>query len=138
MRDASERQKVALARVSVVAFAGVAYLLARSAESVHGLVQEASAFGSAGVCVAGTFGLFSRRGRSLAAYASLSAGTLAWLYAAYVAELDTAFLCSLLAALLAYLVCSLFERDSGALVADLGQRSREPELTKLSVDRGSH
>jgi Na+/proline symporter len=134
MRDASERQKVMLARISVVAFAGVAYVLARSAESVHGLVQEASAFGSAGVCVAGTFGLFSRRGRSVAAYASLSTGTLAWLYAAYVAELDTAFLCSLLVALLAYLSCAAFEGDSGALVRGANHPNQDADLRKLSAD----
>jgi len=125
MRDASERQKVLLARVSVVAFSGVAYLLARSAESVHGLVQEASAFGSAGVCVAGTLGLFSRRGGPLSAYGAMAAGTLAWLYAAYVAELETAFLCSLGAALAAYLACSLFEQQRAA--APLRQLSEDPE-----------
>ncbi|MFT3923370.1 MAG: sodium:solute symporter family protein [Myxococcales bacterium] len=127
MRDASEDQKVLLARVSVVAFSGVAYLVARSAESVHGLVQEASAFGSAGVCVAGTLGLFSRRGGALSAYGALVAGTVAWLYAAYVAELDTSFLCSLAAAFAAYVVCSLFEGDA-RLAAD--------DVRRLSADRG--
>jgi Na+/proline symporter len=138
MRGASERHKVMLARVSVVAFSGVAYLLARSAESVHGLVQEASAFGSAGVCVAGTLGLFSKRGRSLAACGSLIAGTLAWIYAGYVAELDTAFLWSLGAALVGYLLCAAVEggtpakQSAGAALS----RTREPSVRTPSADRG--
>lgn len=131
MRGASERQKILLARISVVAFSGVAYLMARSAESVHELVQEASAFGSAGVCVAGALGLFSRRGGSLAAYASLIAGAVVWLYAGYVAKLDTAFLCSLAAALLAYLLCAAFDRSAR-------EKSGETGATKRSADRGPH
>ncbi len=116
MKNASERQKVRLARFSVVAFSGVAYLLARSAESVHGLVQDASAFGSAGVCVAGTLGLFSRHGRSLAAYGALAVGAVTWVYADYVGEWEGAFLASLLAALAAYLVGAALERDEGRVV----------------------
>jgi SSS family solute:Na+ symporter len=111
MRDASERQKLLLARLSVVSLSVLAYFLARSAESVHELVQEASAFGSAGVCVAGTFGLFSRRGGPRAAYAALVLGTLSWIVAAYVAELDAAFLCSLAVSLLAYLVSAFWLRE---------------------------
>ena len=61
--------KVMLARASVVVLSAVAYGLARSADSVHALVEQASAFGSAGVCVAGSLGLFTRHGGKLAAYA---------------------------------------------------------------------
>jgi Na+/proline symporter len=108
-RSASERQKIMLARVSVVALSGIAYVLARSAESVHGLVQEASAFGSTGICVAGCLGLFSRRGGELAAYAAILVGAVSWVVSAYVLESEVAFLISLAAALAGYGLSSPFE-----------------------------
>ncbi len=114
-KDASERRKVQIARASVLAFGFIAFGLAVSADSVHDLVHEASAFGSTGICVAGLFGLYSHRGGRLSAFSALFLGAASWIWAAYVAELEAAFLCSLAAALLAYLTCALFEEASPAL-----------------------
>jgi Na+/proline symporter len=111
-RHATERRKVMFARFSVVTLGGCAYLLGRSAESVHELVKQASAFGSAGVCVVGTFALFSLRGGPRAAYAALVAGAFSWVYAAYLSETQAAFLCSLACALAAYLIVAALERPA--------------------------
>lgn len=115
-----DRHRLWLARASVVTLSVVAYLLARSADSVHALVQSASAFGSAGVLVAGTFGLFTRQGGRLSAYAALLSGVLGYVYAEYVAQSELAFLLSLCVALTAYILVSWLE---SALKAALVNRA---------------
>jgi len=104
--EVSEHQKVRLARFSVVALGVTAYGLAHTADSVHGLVAEASAFGSAGVCVAGSLGLLSRLGRAQAALSALVFGALGWIVFEYILHAEAPYLCSLLAALVAYLVAA--------------------------------
>jgi SSS family transporter len=87
--------RVKVARASVFGFGIVAYFLARSSESVHGLVELASSFGSAGVCVGAIMGLYARRGGPRAAYAGLFAGAAGFLFARYVLNSEIAFLISL-------------------------------------------
>lgn len=70
----SERGKVRLARAGVVGFGVLAWVLALHAESVYAIVQEASAFGSAGILVVVVFGLFTGVGRAPSAYAAILAG----------------------------------------------------------------
>lgn len=71
---ASERSKVRLARTGVVCFGIIAYLLAISSESVSALIEQTNGFGSAGVFVLVTFGLFTRIGGATSAFAALAAG----------------------------------------------------------------
>lgn len=73
-----QKVKVRLARIGVVAFGVTAYILARHAEGVYELVEEASAFGGAGVLVTVSFGLFSRWGGPWTAYATLAVGALSY------------------------------------------------------------
>ncbi len=124
-KQATEARKIEIARASVLAFGLIAFVLALSADSVHSLVHEASAFGSAGICVAGIFGLFSRKGGRFSAYTALVLGTGTWIWAAYVAQLEAAFLCSLGAALLGYVICAWFEEASSTLT----QTVADPEST---------
>ncbi|HEU0015949.1 MAG TPA: sodium:solute symporter family protein [Longimicrobium sp.] len=98
----SERARVRVARAGVVTFGIVAYALALSAEGVYALVEEASAFGSAGIFVVVILGLFTRWGGAPAAAASLGAGILSWVLGAYVLHAPHPYLLSLAAALLAY------------------------------------
>ena len=79
----SERYKVLIARGGVLAFGGIAYLLAIGAEGVFALVEQASAFGSAGALVTITMGLFTPRGGSRTAMATLIAGLGVYLAASY-------------------------------------------------------
>lgn len=69
-----ERRKVQLARLSVVSFGLLALYLALGGRGVAELVQEASAFGSAGVLVVVSAGLFTRFGGPRSAILTLVGG----------------------------------------------------------------
>jgi Na+/proline symporter len=101
----SERMKVRIARVFVILFGIVAYVLALHAQGVYELVEDASSFGSAGILVLMVFGLFTRFGGPVSAYTSLMMGTAAWLFGEHYLETETPYLLSLLTAFLCYIVC---------------------------------
>ena len=98
----SESGKVRIARAAVGVFGVVAYLLAIRAERVYHLVEESSAFGSAGIVTVVLFGLFTRFGGPAAAGASLLCGVVAWVVGAHLVHLPYPYLTSLAAAVLAY------------------------------------
>lgn len=106
----TEAQKVRVARWGVAVFGVLAYVMALHAEGVYALVEEASAFGSAGIFVALVIGLFSRWGGPASAAASLLVGIVAWVLGAYVLDLPYPYLVSLAAALLAYAAVALVDR----------------------------
>ena len=108
-----ERLKVRLARWGVIVFGVIAYVLARRAAGVFALVEEASAFGSAGLIVTVTFGLFTRLGGPATAIVTLAVGTLAYLVFTY-AGFPYPFVLSMLLALGTYLGGALFERPRSA------------------------
>lgn len=66
-------------RGAVVILGFVAYGLAFSADSVYGLVEEASAFGSAGVFICVLLGLFGGPGGERAALLAMGAGALSYI-----------------------------------------------------------
>ena len=110
LRITDERAKVLVARAGVVTFGIGAYLFARNAAGVFELVEEASAFGSAGALVTVVFGLFTNWGGPRTAITTLAAGVLTYL-AASVAGLETPFLISLGSSLGCYLIGALWERQ---------------------------
>ena len=59
MPELDEARKVWCARVGVIVFGVLAYVIALYAGGIYELVATASAFGSAGIFVVGVFGLFS-------------------------------------------------------------------------------
>jgi Na+/proline symporter len=105
----SELGKVRLARSCVFVFGIAAYIFAIREGTIHDKVEEASAFGSAGIFVVGVFALFSRFGGKWAAGASLLVGSVAWLVANFGLELPYPYLCALSASLLVYIVLGLIE-----------------------------
>lgn len=107
---ASDRRRLFTARAGVMLFGLVAWWLAQRSEGVFELVESASGFGSAGVLVAVSFGLFSSFGGAASALSALGAGILVWLYGTEVRELETPYLLSLAAALGAYLSTAVIER----------------------------
>jgi Na+/proline symporter len=109
MGTKNEKTKLRVTRVAVLVFGIMAYVLAMHAHSVHDLVEEASAFGSTGVFVVIVFGLFSRYGRVLTAYATLLVGISGYVYFGFVLELEYPYLTSLTCALATYLVIGGFE-----------------------------
>jgi Na+/proline symporter len=105
-----EAQKVRVARIGVATFGVLAYMMALHAEGVYALVEQASAFGSAGIVVIVGFGLFTRRGGPASAFASLLAGVAVWVMGSYVLGLSWAYLAALAAAVGAYVLTALVER----------------------------
>ncbi len=97
-----DRRRLLLARAGVVGFGVVAYLLAVRAEGVAALVEQASAFGSAGVLVVVCFGLFTTRGGSATALVTLIGGLAVYLLAAF-GGAPYPFLTSTMASLALYL-----------------------------------
>jgi Na+/proline symporter len=105
----TEAGKVRIARTGVVLFGILAYVMALYAEGVYALVEQASAFGSAGIVVIVTFGLFTSFGGTRAAICALLAGVAVWVIGSYVLELPFAYVAALLSAVSAYLLAGLFE-----------------------------
>lgn len=108
----SERGKVTTARIFVALFGVSAYVMAMRAERVYELVEQASAFGSAGIVVVVVFGLFSRRGGARSAFLALWAGVSAWVLGAYLAPVPYPYLTSLAVAAGAYLLSAFLEPGS--------------------------
>jgi SSS family solute:Na+ symporter len=103
-----ERKKLLIARAGVMGFGILAYVLALHAEGVFALVEQASAFGSAGALVTITFGLFTSVGGPKTAVATLLAGMVAYL-GAIAAEVPLPFLTSLGVAVATYGIGSVLE-----------------------------
>lgn len=104
-----EATKVRLARAGVMLFGVLAYMLAIRAEGVFELVESASAFGSAGVLVAVSFGLFTTLGGPAAASATLLAGVGVYLVGVW-GGMPYPFLVSLATSILTYVVVAVGER----------------------------
>ena len=98
----SERAKIWTARGGVIAFGIVAYVIALGSEGILELVETASAFGSSGIFVVGLFGLFSRYGGALSAYAALVVGMVVWALGELVLGLAAPYLLSLACAFAVY------------------------------------
>lgn len=107
--------RLRLTRLAVIGLGLVAFVIASFGVSVHSLVEESSALGSAGLVVAGLFGLFTRVGGTRAALSSLLSGGVTYVLAEHVLELDVAYLLSLSGAALGYGLGALFEPRAAAV-----------------------
>jgi Na+/proline symporter len=119
-----ERTKVLLARAGVAGFGIVAYVLALHSAGVYALVEQASAFASAGILVIVCFGLFTEWGGARAAFATLAAGLLSYLGGA-IAGLPYPFLTSLAASLAVYIMGAAAETAAGAGTVRLSAGPRD-------------
>jgi SSS family solute:Na+ symporter len=99
-----ERRKVFYARAAVVSFGVLAWVLARGAESVYSLVEEASAFGSAGIFTCCVMGLSQQRGGPVTAASSMLSGMIGYGVPAFVFDYEYAYTLSLLIAFVTFLV----------------------------------
>jgi Na+/proline symporter len=105
----TESGRVRIARVGVAVFGVLAYVLALYAEGVYDLVEQASAFGSAGIVVIVSFGLFTRFGGAASAFAALGTGLVVWVIGSYALDLPFAYIAALGSAILAYFVVAAVE-----------------------------
>ncbi len=110
----AEREKVLIARCGVAVFGVLAWVMALSATGVYGLVEEASAFGSAGLFTVVVLGLFTRWGGAGSAMAALLSGMTTWIVGAYLADLPYPYLTSLGASLAAYAVGAGWKKGAAA------------------------
>lgn len=105
-----ERVKVGINRSAVAIFGVAAYLIARRAEGVGAIVELASAFGSTGILVTVSFGLFTRFGGAAAALATIVVGVASFVGASMLGA-GTPFLISLLASVVTYVSVAMLERS---------------------------
>ncbi|HEX6210820.1 MAG TPA: sodium:solute symporter [Methylomirabilota bacterium] len=106
----TERGRLLAARLGVIGSGLAAWWLAFASDSVLGLVEEASGFGSAGILVLAVFALWSPFGGVRAATAALGAGVTVWIAAHFVYALSWDYLASIAAAFAAYGVVGALER----------------------------
>jgi Na+/proline symporter len=109
LKITDERKKILLARTGVMTFGLIAYVLARRAEGILELVEQASAFGSAGTLVTAVFALFTPWGGARTAIATLLVGLVTYAAASY-GSAETPFLLSLAASLGTYVLGAFLER----------------------------
>lgn len=104
--DLSDGAKLRWSRAGVLALGLCAWTLALASESIASLVEYASAFGSAGIFVVATFGLFTSVGGTVSALASLATGMVVWAAGAFVLAWPAPYLTALAAAVVAYLAAA--------------------------------
>ncbi|MFN3408052.1 MAG: sodium:solute symporter family protein [Limisphaerales bacterium] len=109
----TERQKLLTARLGVVFFGLLAYVLALGAETIFELVQQANGMGSAGILVVMIFGLFTRWGGVLTSATTLAVAFGTWAAGTYLTGWEATYLISLAAALTTYVVGGWLERAKG-------------------------
>ncbi|MBS1213662.1 MAG: Na+/solute symporter [Proteobacteria bacterium] len=107
--EVSEAGKVRTARIAVVLFGLIAYGLALVSEGVHELVEQASAFGGAGVFVLVLFALLTRVGNAASAAGALIGGVVAWLAGHHLFSLSTPYLFSMAVSATAYLAVAALD-----------------------------
>jgi Na+/proline symporter len=106
----TEASKVKSARIGVVVFGIIAYVIAVFATGIYDLVVDASAFGTAGIFTVVVFGLFTKLGNSKTATATLIMAMSSWLIMTYVYEIEFAYIISLGVSFTTYLMMSLIDR----------------------------
>lgn len=104
LHSRSESARLRVHRLAVLGFGVVAYLIARSAERVYELVEQASSFGSAGLVIVMLFGLCTKVGGSIASIASLLSSFIVWIWASKFATHEFPYVLSLTAGLFAFSV----------------------------------
>jgi SSS family transporter len=110
--ELGDRARLRVNRLCTLAFGVAAYLIGRSADGVHELVEEASGFTGGGLVVVFALALWSRRGGPLSALAALLVGVTTWLLGRHAGLFSAPFLTSMLLALLVYLAIAARERSA--------------------------
>lgn len=104
--DLSDRARLLWSRGGVLALGLLAWVLALVSDSIGDLVAISSSFGSAGIFVVGTLGLFTGIGGSASALAALVTGMAVWAGGAFLLDWPTPFTIAVVAAFAAYLLAA--------------------------------
>ena len=106
--DLSDRARLLWSRAGVFVLGILAGVLALLSDSISELVSISSSFGSAGIFVVGTLGLFTNIGGVASALAALTTGMVVWAAGAFVLQWQAPYTIALVAALAAYLLAAPF------------------------------
>lgn len=118
-----EKTKVLVGRGTVVATGLLALAIALSGNRIYDLVLLAAAFGTAGVLVITTFGLYSRLNSERAALATLVGGLVLTPVFQLVLEFQAPFLLSVLSCVVIFVVTArLTEKKAAGIWLDGGSR----------------
>jgi Na+/proline symporter len=107
-----DRARLRVSRLCTLAFGVGAYLVGRSADGVHELVEEASGFTGGGLVVVFALALWSRLGGPRSALAALLVGVATWLVGRHAELLSAPFLTSMLLSALVYFAVAVRERSA--------------------------
>jgi Na+/proline symporter len=105
----TERGKTRVERAIVVLSGVACYFIAVGGDSIFGLVEIASSFGSGGLVVTVLVGLYCGFGGPIAAVATLAAGMVLTLIGDYVLELEAPYLAAVAGSALVYLIVAAVE-----------------------------
>jgi SSS family solute:Na+ symporter len=108
--DLSDRSKLLWSRAGVLTLGLCAWGLALVSDSISELVAISSSFGSAGIFVVGTLGLFTSIGGSASAVAALVTGMLVWAAGAFLLEWPAPYVSAVVASFAAYLLVAPLDR----------------------------
>ena len=106
--DLSDRARLLWSRAGVFTLGIIAGIIALLSDSIADLVSFSSSFGSAGIFVVGTLGLFTNVGGVASALAALITGMVVWAVGAFVLQWQTPYTIALVAAFCAYLLAAPF------------------------------
>lgn len=99
MPNLTEKKKVLIARLGVLASGIISYIIAYSSESVTGLVEMASSLGGPSILVITIYALFVKQGNSLSAILAMVMSIVTWVLEHFVFHLEypiilTVFVCA--------------------------------------------
>jgi Na+/proline symporter len=103
------RGKLIAARLSVVMLTLAAFVLALTSDRIKGLVEIASAFGSAGVFVSAGFGMFTSFGGAASAAISICLGTAVWAAGRFLLGWEAPYLVALGSSAAAYIAVAAWQ-----------------------------
>jgi SSS family transporter len=110
----SERHKLLITRSFVVIWGILCYFVAKSGDSIFGLVELASYFGSSGILICVLAGLYIKAGRQLTAILTLITGIILSAIGEFVIEMQAPYLTAIAACLTVYCLSAFLERDKAA------------------------
>lgn len=112
LKNPSQERRLLISRLSVVLMALLALVVALFSESIYGLVESASAFGTAGIFVITVLGLWSKFGKGKAALGALLGGLMIYPIASVLLEFSAPFLISIGGATFCYITIAVLEKTN--------------------------
>ncbi|MFY7993758.1 MAG: sodium:solute symporter family protein [Bacteriovoracaceae bacterium] len=104
MKNLTERKKVIIARVGVLASGVVAYIIAFSSDSIISLVELASTLGGPTVLVITVFALFVPKGNATSAMVGILSSVFVWILTNFVIEVEAPVILTVMTCVVGYVI----------------------------------